>query len=302
LGSGHGEEFGADATHCFVHLPSFHVTETSSGLGWSSLFLSSQTEKPYREKKAGKPVLLVGTLDAGPMRARITIDKVRTEVRAVAGAVTLVPDMLDVAIDLAEPIRSTHLYIKRELFDEVAEGLSDINPERIDVLPRFGVFDPFLERVSQEARHALHEDPKISGLYTDHLARTVAAHLIRKHSSASTHQRFASDRLSARLAERIRDFVEARLSEEISTTDIAAAVGMSPDHLNRVFKRTTGSTLYQFVIRCRIDCAKRMLARTNIPIAVIALECGFSDQISLTRTFRKTTGTTPATYRAQSII
>jgi AraC family transcriptional regulator len=55
---------------------------------------------------------------------------------------------------------------------------------------------------------------------------------------------------------------------------------------------------HQFILRTRVERAKRLLANTHIPIAHIAAECGFCHQEHLTRAFRRLTGTTPAAFRA----
>jgi AraC family transcriptional regulator len=50
-------------------------------------------------------------------------------------------------------------------------------------------------------------------------------------------------------------------------------------------------------MRRRIEHAKRQLARRDIPLKVVAADCGFSDQSHMTRLFRRLLGTTPAEYR-----
>jgi AraC family transcriptional regulator len=50
-------------------------------------------------------------------------------------------------------------------------------------------------------------------------------------------------------------------------------------------------------MRQRIEGAKRLLARPELPLKVVAAECGFSDQSHMTRVFRSLLDTTPAAYR-----
>ncbi|MDF2997934.1 MAG: helix-turn-helix transcriptional regulator [Xanthobacteraceae bacterium] len=294
-------EFRAEETHGFVGLANFSVLKTSAGLGWSSVFLSTQAELPYTRGFDARPDILVGVLNAGSLSGRLTIRNSSNEVRALPGAVCIVPNGASCHVDLKAPIRTTHLYIRRAVFDEVAESICQELPETIQILPRAGTFDPFVEQLCHEAREALDGDPRSSGLYIDHIVRALAAHLLRKHSSLGPQAVQAPDgKLSARNLTRIRETVESRLSDQLSISDIAAGTGMGPDHLGRLFKQTTGMTLYQFVIRCRIDRARRLLSETKTPTATIALECGFSDQVSLTRTFRRVVGTTPAAFRHQA--
>src|SRR5208283_175000 len=58
-----------------------------------------------------------------------------------------------------------------------------------------------------------------------------------------------------------------------------------------------GTPPHAYVMRRRIEHAKRRLARRDIPLKVVAADCGFSDQSHMTRLFRRLLGTTPAEYR-----
>jgi AraC family transcriptional regulator len=291
-------EFGAHETHGFFRVPGVNLTASSAGLGWPSLYVSSQREEPYKAALAGKPVILVAAVDVGPVRATVELTRASNMLRAASGAVSVLPDGQDIAIDLATSIKTTHVFVRRERFEEVAEPLIKTSPEALEVIPRLGIFDPFLSRLCSEVKDALKGDPLFSALYTDHLSSTLCAYLVRKHSSASAVVTAARERLNSRSLGKIREFVESRLQERITIKDIADELGLGPDHLGRLFKSTTGLTLYQFVIRCRIDLAQRLLSNTDTPIAMIAFESGFSDQVSLTRNFRKVTGVTPAAFRA----
>ncbi|MGL4620489.1 helix-turn-helix domain-containing protein [Chroococcidiopsis sp.] len=53
-----------------------------------------------------------------------------------------------------------------------------------------------------------------------------------------------------------------------------------------MFKRTIGISSYQYVIQQRVERAKLMLAKTNLAIAKIALQVGFSSQSHLTQQFK----------------
>jgi len=92
-------------------------------------------------------------------------------------------------------------------------------------------------------------------------------------------------------------YVNDNLDAKLTWHQIASAVGVDPFRLGRGFKFAAGMTLHQYVTRCRIRQAMRLLAREELGIADIALEVGFSCQSHLTTLFRKHTGTTPAAFR-----
>lgn len=73
------------------------------------------------------------------------------------------------------------------------------------------------------------------------------------------------------------------------------------DHFRRCFKKETGLTPMAYLIRLRIEHAKRLLKqqpRTGMPIAEIAYLCGFYDPRYFSRLFREKTGTSPQEYVA----
>ncbi len=76
--------------------------------------------------------------------------------------------------------------------------------------------------------------------------------------------------------------------------DIGAAVGMSPHHFCRVFKRSTGMTVQGFRRRARLLRAAGRVLEGDAPLAAIADACGFSDQPHMTRAFKDAFGVPPA--------
>ncbi|MFH9353422.1 helix-turn-helix domain-containing protein [Kitasatospora sp. NPDC017646] len=72
----------------------------------------------------------------------------------------------------------------------------------------------------------------------------------------------------------------------------------SPSHFTRVFRASTGQSPHQYLVRLRLERARRALLTTDTPIAAIAQLCGFADQSHLTRTMRLHSGLTPAGLRS----
>ena len=72
---------------------------------------------------------------------------------------------------------------------------------------------------------------------------------------------------------------------------------MSSFHFAREFKRTTGTTPHQYLIRSRLRRAARLLADHARPISDIALDVGFGDLSNFVRTFRRAAGVSPRRFR-----
>jgi AraC-like DNA-binding protein len=92
-------------------------------------------------------------------------------------------------------------------------------------------------------------------------------------------------------------YVEANISNPPSIGELAGIAKMSVYQLDRRMRRVFGLTTGQWVLQTRINHARKRLIDTDLPIAAIALEAGYSDQSSFTRQFRRSTGLSPSDFR-----
>ena len=97
--------------------------------------------------------------------------------------------------------------------------------------------------------------------------------------------------------QRATAFIQRHYATPITTRDIAAAAGVSPATLQRLFAAWHGCGPARYLGGLRLDRAKALLSTTRTPIAEIALDCGYSEQSALTRALRREAGVTPARYR-----
>jgi AraC family transcriptional regulator len=105
--------------------------------------------------------------------------------------------------------------------------------------------------------------------------------------------------LSPERLQRVRDYVEAHLDEDLSLTVLADIACLTPSHFSRSFKQATGVGPHRYVIQRRIECSKRLLRQTGRPLALIAQETGFADQSHLSHMFHREMGVTPGRFRAE---
>lgn len=106
----------------------------------------------------------------------------------------------------------------------------------------------------------------------------------------------AVEALSAQARDRAIDFLEARFSSPVSLQELAEAAGVGVRQLTRVFREATGRSPHQYLLHRRVEQAK-VLIRQGLPLADVAVQCGFFDQSQLTRTFVRHVGTTPGRFR-----
>jgi AraC family transcriptional regulator len=99
---------------------------------------------------------------------------------------------------------------------------------------------------------------------------------------------------------RIIEIMHDHYQEPIGLAWLASSIDIQPEHLARKFKKTTGTTVGEYLRKIRVEKACSLLKNTRDDILSVALDCGFSDQSHFTQVFVKITGITPARYRKRS--
>jgi len=96
---------------------------------------------------------------------------------------------------------------------------------------------------------------------------------------------------------RSRDYLAAGLDQPLRLADAAREACLSPFHYHRLFAQTFGETPHEFLTRCRIDYAKRLLARDHLPVTEVCFAAGYESLGSFSTLFRTMVGYTPSVYR-----
>jgi len=96
-------------------------------------------------------------------------------------------------------------------------------------------------------------------------------------------------------------YIDENLGGNISLVDMAETVQMSACHFARSFKETMGVSPHQYLLKRRVEHAVNALKQDDCDLSSLAADLGFSSQGHFTTVFRKAVGTTPGSYRTQSL-
>ena len=102
----------------------------------------------------------------------------------------------------------------------------------------------------------------------------------------------ASDRVGVVCAH-----IEKHLTSPIRVPDLARLIGLSESAFSRLFKKSTNSTVPQYINRLRLAHACRLLAETDMTVAEIIRTCGYLSAAHFQRQFRKYHRRSPQAYR-----
>jgi AraC family transcriptional regulator len=215
--------------------------------------------------------------------------------RSIPGRVSLLPARAGGSYRSSGTVRMTTLH----LHNERLRGLlpEEFAFERLVHCPiRFGIEDSLIASSIRALVDEIRCPSEYGGLYADALSDSLVLHLLRADGSLAPRPARRTG-LSPRALRIVRDRIDAGLAEDLSLDDLAGAVGLSRCHFARSFKQATGTSPHQFLTLRRIEKAKALLESRNLPLAMIALDVGFSSQSRFCESFRRITGITPRQYQ-----
>jgi AraC family transcriptional regulator len=194
------------------------------------------------------------------------------------------------------PIDSLNFYIPWRAFDAYAD---DVNARRIEELhftPGIGINDKIVAALGTALLPAFEHPGHVSQLFVDHVTFAIVAHLAHSLGGIKDRERPARGGLALWQQRRVKEFVDANLDGNMSVMLLSRACGLSTKHFSRAFRQSTGFSPHQWLLQRRIDKAKQLL-RGALPLADLALACGFADQSHFTRVFTRAVGLSPGQWR-----
>jgi AraC family transcriptional regulator len=192
-----------------------------------------------------------------------------------------------------------HVYIPQHTFLHLnAEGSIDCAAGnlRYECL----VSDPIIHRVTGAIVHELRNESSSGGLRIDTLAGELIAALARDHMDVSPSRmplNFAKGLLDRQRLDRVMQYIEANLTQDITVSDLAEAACFSLFHFARAFHAAMGRPPHAYISERRLDRARHLLAYSDMPLVDISLTCRFSGQANFTKAFTRAMGVSPGRYR-----
>ena len=102
------------------------------------------------------------------------------------------------------------------------------------------------------------------------------------------------------MADRLIQYLRKHYRENLTVEQIAAYFNYHAGHINRVMRRSTGTTIHNYLVRCRMDAAKTLLLSTDMTVSQVAEEVGIESEAYFCNSFKKLTGITPKEYRRRA--
>jgi two-component system, response regulator YesN len=100
-----------------------------------------------------------------------------------------------------------------------------------------------------------------------------------------------------KVIEAIKDYIQHSYTKDLTVSDIAEQVYLSPCYTNYIFKKVTGNTLMDYLAIVRIEEAKRLLRNSLLKVYEIAEKVGYKSNSYFSAVFKESCGMTPLEYR-----
>ena len=231
-------------------------------------------------------LLRPGFIEVGPRRSQI-----RT-VTYEAGEMVLWPRHLEQWFGTADFERLS-ICISDAALTAACDGMSG----EVDLCRKYKLVDP---RVG--ALVAAVNAERVAGfpsgrLFLDSVEHALAAALVDRYAVRRPAVRMYQGGLTPARLRRIKELVHAKIESELTLHEMAEAVQLSLAHFSQMFRKSTGESPHQFVLRHRIERAKQMLRAAEARILDVAIACGFKTQQHFARVFRRVCGTSPTEYQ-----
>jgi AraC family transcriptional regulator len=195
-------------------------------------------------------------------------------------------------------IEVSHIYISQGMMAKVAGDVFQQDLDNLLINHRHIVNDLTLSTLMATYEAESLGDEPGSNLYAQALELQICIHLVRHYARCEFREQAAPARLPNTKRSRLQEYIDAHLAGPLSIKDLAMLVDLSPSHFVRVFGKAFGVPPHQYVQSRRIKHAEWLLANMrDVPLKVVAIECGFSDQSHMSRLFKEKLDMTPLEFR-----
>lgn len=215
----------------------------------------------------------------------------------MAGTTAMIDLKREPVFMMSAPFHSLHAYLPRAALNAIAEETNAAPVRELRYAPGNSVEDPVVRALFTALQPALERPAEANDLFVSAILLALATHVGETYGGMQRLHRDRSGGLMPWQRRRAEAALRERIDGRIVIAELARECGLSASHFARAFRRSFGVAPHQWLLRQRIARARELLAGTPMPLAEIAIACGFADQSHMTRVFSQHVGVGPAAWR-----
>lgn len=299
LGNHSSDADRIDLAQCELPSVSPELLLSSQSLGWHGIVVEKRYHPANEFTYPGFNHHLVSIHVGPPIELEQTHGKRTHRAQVHEGCVSLLSAGYDNTWRHQDDAHFINIQLDSSFVTSVAERSNIPNSDSVELIDLFSSPDHQIEQLGLLLVDELTSHGATGRLYAESLATALTIHLIKHHAVFPTVLPSLGARLSQREIQHVLEYINAHLKHDMSLTELADLVDLSPNYFVNQFCQAMGVSPHQYVIRQRVDHARTLLTESTKPIAEIATEVGFFDQSHLTRHMRRLHGITPGALRYQ---
>lgn len=193
------------------------------------------------------------------------------------------------------PMSCVTLFLSKSLLESALDVryTPSMAIENLSRVQHPGFMPPLMQAMFEDARNGHPGGPL--------LGESIVAAIVQLLHPVETGKMEIRDRRSARIPLRklnaVRDLIHARLAEPLHLEDLADFAGMSIRQFSRSFRGSTGLSPHQYIIRARVEHARKLILTTAHSLDEIAWFAGFAGRNHMATSFAKVLGVSPSHFR-----
>jgi AraC family transcriptional regulator len=193
-------------------------------------------------------------------------------------------------------------HLQLGISDEALMACSDGAYGEVELRPSRKFADPRLSAMVAAVHAEMVAGFPSGRLFLDSVEQAMAVTLVNGHAVRHRPVQIYRGGLGSARLRRIKELVHVRMEYDLSLDDMAQSVGLSTAHFARMFRKSTGETPHQFILRQRLERAKAMLRAPDARVLDVAVACGFKTQQHFAQAFRDLWGVSPTEYRQDLVV
>jgi AraC-like DNA-binding protein len=196
-----------------------------------------------------------------------------------------------------KPSHTLCIFLPRAAFNLVADETGSRRIGELNYRPGAGTCDRVIASLAASLRAAFDYDAQTGGFIAGWLGMATAAHLARAYGGLQPTTNCVTGGLAPWQVRRAKEIFDASLNGGVTIQRVAEACRLSAGHFGQAFKKSTGNSPHQWLIKRRVEAAKALMSDSSLPLGQIAVSCGFSDQSHFSRVFARETSVSPGAWR-----
>lgn len=285
----HAKDLGADKSRPFWRAPGLQILRSQT---WAPLTL----QETFRERGEGvwrhRQHRLALVTECPPHDVQIE-NGPTIKVAGSGPRLFFYPADTTVRIRIGA-VRSTQLFHDPESWRSL---MQELPLHQVELAPLLDFEDPLV--VQMMTVIAGDAAGVADRLLVDALNTAIAVRVLRRFAKSPTMAWNPLPGLSRARLRRVLDYVEAHLDSPLSLGDLAAVACLSPYHFSRSFKQSVGVAPHRYVMERRMERARHLILRSDMPLSDIAAAVGFDSQASFTYRFGREAGVSPGRLRRE---